>query len=345
MGRCRRIWSMSSGPVTSSSFAARSAATSSGRRPPTAPLLLIAGGSGVVPLRAMLRHRMAAAARVPFVSCTRHGRWADAIYREELRARRRRGGRRAVGAHPRVARGLDRASRADRRRSCCARSAWTPDERPLIYICGPNSFVEAMAARARPQGHEPSRIRTERFGPTGGEEVRWNRWTATRSPARCDVVRRGDDDRERPLPECGAESQIAELRVYMSRTGRGRALPQLRERRVRARRDPGRDAALFRSVRVAELTSLNDETPAGWQVCPQARGGDPGARARTTRAWCPRGFPIGSTRSRRSAAPAVQILEIAPADARVRTPCPRRSPRRARDPRSSCARSRIRPRP
>ena len=45
-------------------------------------------------------------------------------------------------------------------------TAWPPAERPLVYICGPTGFVEAIADALVALGHDPSRIRTERFGPT-----------------------------------------------------------------------------------------------------------------------------------------------------------------------------------
>ncbi len=43
-----------------------------------------------------------------------------------------------------------------------------PDERPLVFVCGPTPFVEAVAEALVELGHEPERIKTERFGPTGG---------------------------------------------------------------------------------------------------------------------------------------------------------------------------------
>ena len=46
--------------------------------------------------------------------------------------------------------------------------AWSPSERPLVYVCGPTAFVETAASALVALGHEPVRIRTERFGPTGG---------------------------------------------------------------------------------------------------------------------------------------------------------------------------------
>jgi ferredoxin-NADP reductase len=45
---------------------------------------------------------------------------------------------------------------------------WPPSERPLVYVCGPTAFVETAASTLVALGHEPARIRTERFGPTGG---------------------------------------------------------------------------------------------------------------------------------------------------------------------------------
>ncbi len=48
-----------------------------------------------------------------------------------------------------------------------AEVAFAPAERPLVYICGPNGFVEAAASGLVRLGHDPLRVRTERFGPTG----------------------------------------------------------------------------------------------------------------------------------------------------------------------------------
>ena len=49
-----------------------------------------------------------------------------------------------------------------------AKVAWPPVERPLVYVCGPTGFVEAVSSDLVELGHDPGRIRTERFGPTGG---------------------------------------------------------------------------------------------------------------------------------------------------------------------------------
>ena len=45
--------------------------------------------------------------------------------------------------------------------------AWPRDQYPQMYICGPTPFVETAAASLVALGHEPGRIKTERFGPTG----------------------------------------------------------------------------------------------------------------------------------------------------------------------------------
>jgi ferredoxin-NADP reductase len=134
-----------------------------------APVLLVAGGSGIVPLMAMVRARAAARSRVPFrlVYSTRSP--AAAIYADELRRRARedRGldvmyayTREAPPDHPRPAGRLDTVALAE--------WGWPVDFGPHCYVCGPTGFVEAVANILVDQGHDPQRIRTERFGPTGG---------------------------------------------------------------------------------------------------------------------------------------------------------------------------------
>jgi ferredoxin-NADP reductase len=49
-----------------------------------------------------------------------------------------------------------------------AETAWPAADRPRVYICGPSSFVEAVAETMVAQGYDPGRIRTERFGASGG---------------------------------------------------------------------------------------------------------------------------------------------------------------------------------
>jgi ferredoxin-NADP reductase len=132
------------------------------------PLLLIAGGSGVVPLMAMLRARVAAAADVPVRMLLSSRSGDDVIYRDELER---------IGAGPGVAitHTLTRsrppgwtgyARRVDR--AMLAEVAWRPADAPHVYVCGPTGFVETVADALVSLGHDPQAIRTERFGPTGG---------------------------------------------------------------------------------------------------------------------------------------------------------------------------------
>jgi len=124
------------------------------------PLLLVAGGAGVVPLRAILRHHHAVASEIPARLLYSARTRADLIYRAEL------------DGHDTIITLTDeqppewdgRTGRIDS--AFLAETAWSAAERPLVYICGPTGFVEAIADALVTLGHDPSRIRTERFGPT-----------------------------------------------------------------------------------------------------------------------------------------------------------------------------------
>jgi ferredoxin-NADP reductase len=132
------------------------------------PLFLVAGGSGVVPLMAMLRHRAVARHRVPARLLYSSRTVEEIFYRDELQ-------RMAAGdadlkiihtlTREQPAGWTGRTGRIDR--DLLASVAWGPQECPLIYICGPTSLVEAMASLLQAQGHAPERLKTERFGPTG----------------------------------------------------------------------------------------------------------------------------------------------------------------------------------
>jgi len=131
------------------------------------PLMLIGGGSGIVPLRAMLRHRVATAGAVPVRLLYSARTLAEVIYKDELLAAAQEPG---VDVRFALTReqpdgwdGYDR--RVDR--DLIADAAWAPADRPLAYVCGPTAFVEVAADALVSLGHEPGRIRTERFGPTG----------------------------------------------------------------------------------------------------------------------------------------------------------------------------------
>jgi len=132
------------------------------------PLLLVAGGSGVCPLMAMIRHRAARGSRVPTRLLYSSRTLDDVIYRAELD---RLG---ADGSGLEVTHTLTRAQppgwtgrsrRIDAQ--MLAEVAWPAAERPLAYVCGPTPLVESAARALVELGHDPARVRTERFGPTG----------------------------------------------------------------------------------------------------------------------------------------------------------------------------------
>jgi ferredoxin-NADP reductase len=135
--------------------------------PQGGPLLLVAGGSGVVPLMAMIRARAAAGSDAETRLLLSSRGWDDVIYRDELE--------RLEGDGLRVVHTLTRsqphgwtgyARRVDA--EMLAEVGPNPAERPLVYVCGPTPFVEAVAEALVQLGHEPQQIKTERFGPTGG---------------------------------------------------------------------------------------------------------------------------------------------------------------------------------
>ncbi|MGH7880504.1 MAG: ferredoxin reductase [Candidatus Binataceae bacterium] len=131
------------------------------------PLFLVAGGSGVVPLMAMLRHRAAQGSAVPATLLFSSRTFADIIYRAELEA--------LAGPGLRVVHTLTRerpsgwtgfTRRIDR--AMLQEIGFAPAAQPRIFVCGPTPLVEAAAGSLRDLGHAPRLIKTERFGPTGG---------------------------------------------------------------------------------------------------------------------------------------------------------------------------------
>jgi ferredoxin-NADP reductase len=133
------------------------------------PLMLIGGGSGVVPLMAMLRHRAAERSTVPARLLYSARTIDDVIYRGELDrmaadddmfmptltlTRAQPPG--WTGPHRRVDREM------------LEEVVWPAASTPRVFICGPTPFVESVADILVGLGHEPHRIKTERFGPTGG---------------------------------------------------------------------------------------------------------------------------------------------------------------------------------
>jgi ferredoxin-NADP reductase len=134
------------------------------------PLQLIGGGSGVVPLMAMLRARVESGSEVQVRYLSSARTHEDVIYRSELEAvASGESGVEVVHtltrSHP-----LDWAGptrRVDRK--MLSEHVWSPDASPLCYVCGPTGFVESVATSLVELGHTPERVKTERFGPTGGD--------------------------------------------------------------------------------------------------------------------------------------------------------------------------------
>jgi ferredoxin-NADP reductase len=132
------------------------------------PLLLVAGGSGVVPLRAMLRHHRAVGSTVPARLLYSARSLDEVIYRDELTTLSDRG---EVDVRFTLTRSQPEGWSGYRRRidgDLLAEIAWPAADRPLVYVCGPTAFVETAAQALVDLGHDPGRIKTERFGPTGG---------------------------------------------------------------------------------------------------------------------------------------------------------------------------------
>jgi ferredoxin-NADP reductase len=131
------------------------------------PVFLVAGGSGVVPFRAMLRHLVDENGSVPATLLLSSRSWDDVIYRDELEGLNS-GDVRVVHtltrSQPSGWSGYARRVDAD----MLAEVGPTVDDQPHVYVCGPTPFVEAVATALVELGHEPAEIRTERFGPTGG---------------------------------------------------------------------------------------------------------------------------------------------------------------------------------
>jgi ferredoxin-NADP reductase len=131
------------------------------------PLFLVAGGSGVVPLRAMLRHHRAIGSRVPVRLLCSARSLELVIYRNELMAFAHDD---LVDLSITLTREAPSNWRGYRGRidpALLSTAGWTTGRKPLIYICGPTAFVETAAAGLVALGHDPGRIRTERFGGTG----------------------------------------------------------------------------------------------------------------------------------------------------------------------------------
>ena len=132
------------------------------------PLLLVGGGSGLVPLMAMLRHRAAAGSDAPAVLLVSSRTEQDILYRAELDRLAQGDG---LAVHHTLTRGAPAGwagfqGRVDADMLRAVGPA--PADAPRVFVCGPTPFVEAAADLLVGLGHEPASIHAERFGPTGG---------------------------------------------------------------------------------------------------------------------------------------------------------------------------------
>jgi ferredoxin-NADP reductase len=133
------------------------------------PLLLVAGGSGIAPLMAMIRHRAAArsdaSCRLLYSSRSRE----ETIYAGEIDRLAAENGELEVfhtltRSQPPGWTGYSR--RIDK--EMLEEVAWPSEQRALAFVCGPTPLVETVATALVELGHDPARVKTERFGPTGG---------------------------------------------------------------------------------------------------------------------------------------------------------------------------------
>jgi ferredoxin-NADP reductase len=130
---------------------------------------LVAGGSGIVPLMAMIRVHASARNRASFRLLYSVRRPEAVLYAAELQTRAATEDTLSVTyAYTRVA--PEGWGRSPRRidAETIAEATWPPRAAPTSYVCGPTPFVESVADLLAAAGHDSARIKTERFGPTGG---------------------------------------------------------------------------------------------------------------------------------------------------------------------------------
>ena len=138
--------------------------------PGPAPVLLVAGGSGVVPLMAMIRSRTVTGTHSPFRLVYSVRGPDDALYAAEL-AERQRGddGLQIDYVYTRTTPAGWPVPPGRIGAAALTTPGWAPDRSPAVFVCGPTGFVEAVANLLVNAGHDPRAIKTERFGPSGGQ--------------------------------------------------------------------------------------------------------------------------------------------------------------------------------
>ena len=132
------------------------------------PLQLIAGGSGVVPLMAMLRHRARSNRRGPARLLYSVRTPERVIFRDELATLTSDPELQATQTVTREASPAWSGQRGRIDAPMLRMFGFAPELAPRVYVCGPTLFVEAVANALLSLGHDAARIKTERFGPTGG---------------------------------------------------------------------------------------------------------------------------------------------------------------------------------
>jgi ferredoxin-NADP reductase len=132
------------------------------------PVQLIGGGSGVVPLMAIVRDIAGRVDAPPTRYLASSRSLADALYVAELEEVSAATGVRVdhtlTRSRPDGWAGFSRRVDA----AMLAEVAWPASDAPLTFVCGPTGFVEAVSLGLLELGHKAERVLTERFGPTGG---------------------------------------------------------------------------------------------------------------------------------------------------------------------------------
>jgi ferredoxin-NADP reductase len=130
-----------------------------------APLLLVAGGSGIVPLMSMIRHRARTGSRTPTRLLYSSRTYEDVIYRSELDepAEGLEVFQTLTRSQPEGWTGFSRRIDAE----ILQEVAWPPGQQPRVFVCGSTRFVDTAADGLVALGYPPQSIRTERFGATG----------------------------------------------------------------------------------------------------------------------------------------------------------------------------------
>ncbi len=135
------------------------------------PLLLVAGGSGLAPLMAMIRHRAAVGSGVDTRVLVSARSAHDLLYADELRELAGADG--ALESFYTLTRSPPEGWTGYARRvdlEMLRQVAFEPAESPRTFVCGPTGFVEHVAELLVELGHDPASVKTERFGPSGGTQ-------------------------------------------------------------------------------------------------------------------------------------------------------------------------------